>query len=911
MDQFLAEAKKDDTWVKLQRKTFTRWINGHLDTKDKSLHMENLEEGLKSGVALHTLLELLSGDTLRKVNAKARMPVQYIENINTCLKYIQQKGIKLVGIGAEDVHDGRTVLVLGLIWTLILRFQIVMDSTDVEMGMSFRDGLLAWCNRVLNPQGIFVKNFTESWQDGRAFCGLVNVLKPGHVDLPSRTADKAVENMDLAFDAAEEHFEFPKLLDAVDVLNTPDDLSIMTYVSYYKHYLATVGAVAQFSFAEGPGLVGGESMTPANFKIITMTKDNEKCVYGGANLFVKLLDAKNIPVCEVDIKDNLDGTYDCTYEAPRAGKFKLDILIGRTSIKDAPFWPVIEPGEPEPGKCTAEGEGLTNAVAGQEAKFKITARDTSSSQLNKGGANFSAVLKDASGDIPVTIVDNKDGTYDCSYVPLKTAKAVELVVKLSTKGYGEGDIDGSSFIVVVTPGAASSETTFCSGEGTKGGKAGESAPVTVTTLDLCGNKVTSGGAPLTATLTFQGEGGVPVNVGVKDNNNGTYSLDYTPEKAGTYLLDVKLGDQSVKDSPFSIVVSAGEFNPLNFTWEGLDLDSEGRRIVVAGNTDSFKVAAKDSFGNALTDGGLAVAGCLSGPSDVEVNVADSNDGSYTLSYTPYKTGLYELLVDVDGVPLGGAPNPCKVLVVPANADGSHSVASGPGLTEGGVGDENPFTIQARDAFDNDIVMGGAQVEGSLVGPDGVEVPIVVVDNGDGTYSCSYPSVKKIGSYQLTPKLNGSPVSGAPFTVTVKPGAFSLENTEVEFPEEHVSSLNGPTIKLKDCDMNLRLGGGDKVTGEILPLDVIDVEAVDKGDGTFDVKYPGNFHGQYKMQIFVNGSDTGVEHVVEVAQKELSAEHAQKYEAVAGRLSEESAAVLKHLLINASEEEREAVLAELK
>lgn len=52
----------------------------------------------------------------------------------------------------SDIHDGRTVLVLGLIWTLILRFQIVMDSTDVEMGMSFRDGLLAWCNRVLNPQ---------------------------------------------------------------------------------------------------------------------------------------------------------------------------------------------------------------------------------------------------------------------------------------------------------------------------------------------------------------------------------------------------------------------------------------------------------------------------------------------------------------------------------------------------------------------------------------------------------------------------------------------------------------------------------------------------------------------------------------------------------------------------------------
>lgn len=96
----------------------------------------------------------------------------------------------------------------------------------------------------------------------------------------------------------------------------------------------------------------------------------------------------------------------------------------------------------------------------------------------------------------------------------------------------------------------------------------------------------------------------------QDNGNGTYSLDYLPEKAGTYLLDVKMGDKSVKDSPFTIVVEAGEFDPLNFAWEGLELDSEGRRIVVAGNTDSFKVGARDSFGNSLTAGGLPVAGML-------------------------------------------------------------------------------------------------------------------------------------------------------------------------------------------------------------------------------------------------------------------------------------------------------------
>ena len=37
-----------------------------------------------------------------------------------------------------------------------------------------------------------------------------------------------------AFDAAHNHFQIPKLLDAELVTSEPDELSIMTYVSFYK-----------------------------------------------------------------------------------------------------------------------------------------------------------------------------------------------------------------------------------------------------------------------------------------------------------------------------------------------------------------------------------------------------------------------------------------------------------------------------------------------------------------------------------------------------------------------------------------------------------------------------------------------------------------------------------------------------
>jgi len=136
-----------------------------------------------------------------------------------------------------------------------------------------------------------------------------------------------------------------------------------------------------------------------------------------------------------------------------------------------------------------------------------------------------------------------------------------LAVQLSTKGYGDGDIEGSSFRVVVSPGAPSAENTVVLGSGTKGGKAGDRAPVTVETHDSCGNRITTGGANVKGLLTYQGEGGgTPKPVDVVDYKNGTYGLDYIPEKAGTYLLDVKVGDESVPGSPFTIVVEAGKLS---------------------------------------------------------------------------------------------------------------------------------------------------------------------------------------------------------------------------------------------------------------------------------------------------------------------------------------------------------------
>ena len=65
-------------------------------------------------------------------------------------------------IGAEDIRSGNIKLILGLIWTLIRRYQIGSQSKLPPKAM-----MLSWCNAILHPH-VSVKNFSTDWNDGVA-----------------------------------------------------------------------------------------------------------------------------------------------------------------------------------------------------------------------------------------------------------------------------------------------------------------------------------------------------------------------------------------------------------------------------------------------------------------------------------------------------------------------------------------------------------------------------------------------------------------------------------------------------------------------------------------------------------------------------------------------------------------------
>ncbi|KAH6715239.1 calponin homology domain-containing protein [Leptodontidium sp. MPI-SDFR-AT-0119] len=220
-------------WITVQQKTFTKWLNTKIEPR--ALAVVDLVKDLSDGVILIHLLECLSNESLGRYAAKPKLRVQRFENANLSLDFIKSRGIQMTNIGAEDVVDGNRKIILGLIWTLILRFTI---SDINEEGMTAKEGLLLWCQRkTACYDEVDVRNFTDSWNDGLAFCALLDIHRPDLIDYDALDKNDHRGNMQLAFDIAKAEIGIPDLLDVEDVCDVakPDERSLMTYIAYWFH----------------------------------------------------------------------------------------------------------------------------------------------------------------------------------------------------------------------------------------------------------------------------------------------------------------------------------------------------------------------------------------------------------------------------------------------------------------------------------------------------------------------------------------------------------------------------------------------------------------------------------------------------------------------------------------------------
>jgi hypothetical protein len=149
----------NDRWIVIQKNTFTNWINEQLKTENESV--EDVRADLTDGVKLIKLMTALQQPHPKVSQRYFKNPLnqhQCLENITLALNAITDDGIRLVNIGNTDIANGNLKLILGLVWHLILRYQI--GKTKIPP----KKLIIAWIKAVL-PQ-IKLTNLTKDLNDG-------------------------------------------------------------------------------------------------------------------------------------------------------------------------------------------------------------------------------------------------------------------------------------------------------------------------------------------------------------------------------------------------------------------------------------------------------------------------------------------------------------------------------------------------------------------------------------------------------------------------------------------------------------------------------------------------------------------------------------------------------------------------
>uniref|UniRef100_A0A8B9SFX4 Spectrin beta chain n=1 Tax=Apteryx owenii TaxID=8824 RepID=A0A8B9SFX4_APTOW len=228
----------------VQKKTFTKWVNSHLARV--SCRITDLYADLRDGYVLTRLLEVLSGEQLPKPT-RGRMRIHSLENVDKALQFLKEQRVHLENVGSHDIVDGNHRLTLGLIWTIILRFQIQVikiKTEDNRETRSAKDALLLWCQmKTAGYPEVNIQNFTTSWRDGLAFNALIHKHRPDLIDFHKLTKSNATYNLQQAFNTAEQQLGLSKLLDP-EGRGDPDEKSIITYVVSFYHYFSKMKALA-------------------------------------------------------------------------------------------------------------------------------------------------------------------------------------------------------------------------------------------------------------------------------------------------------------------------------------------------------------------------------------------------------------------------------------------------------------------------------------------------------------------------------------------------------------------------------------------------------------------------------------------------------------------------------------------
>ena len=289
------------------------------------------------------------------------------------------------------------------------------------------------------------------------------------------------------------------------------------------------------------------------------------------------------------------------------------------------------------------------------------------------------------------------------------------------------------------------------------------------------------------------------------------------------------------------------------------IDQIGAFLPLAGslNPSGGPTSAPTTFPSLLYDTSVNYPSSL--PESVTIKfgvVTDHGNGNYTATICPTLTGVFEVLILLNGDGVSNQPytlsdkntdiytnnalgegtykgqymdqSPYPLVVTAGDPAGMYSTLYGSGIVNATVGEPACFTVTVRDSWANLVTASAVQVNISVYLPSSPYVVAHVSNLHNGSYYVTYTPTLT-GAHPLHIIINGSEVANSPFTVYTIDGQISANYTRILGPPYRKTTAGLSyyfEIQAHDIDDNLKsttnsifiykTSGSNNSTGYLIP-----------------------------------------------------------------------------------------------